>query len=98
MSSTAGELLKWFVEDGAFHLHPDNTHADQYCDIQHLLSLLESLDVKVCSLLIIDQSVLICGVLKISGPIVDTIYNPLHLLLTKAKVAYYQNHPLLFYL
>lgn len=47
MSSTAGELLKWFIEDGAFHLHPENTHTDQYCDVQHLLTLLEPLDAKV---------------------------------------------------
>lgn len=79
MASTAGALLKWFIEDGAgrdysFHLHPEQTHADQYCDIQHLLTLLEPLDV------------------KISGPIVDTIYNPLHMLLAKSK--FKRNSPL----
>lgn len=79
MASAAGTLLKWFIEDGAgkdysFHLHPEQTHADQYCDIQHCLTLLEPIDV------------------KFSGPIVDTIYNPLHMLLAKAKVK--RNSPL----
>jgi hypothetical protein len=79
LAVTAGALLKWFIEDGAgkdfsFHLHTEQTNADQYCDIQHLLQLIEPLDI------------------KLSGPIVNSIYNPLHVLLAKAKVK--RNSPL----
>eukprot|EP01039_Chlorochromonas_danica_P007968 gene7968-8789_t len=79
LAITAGSLLKWFIEDGAgrdysFHLHMEQINAEQYCDIQHLLQLLENLDVKM------------------AGPIVDTIYNPVHVLLTKSKIK--RNSPL----
>jgi hypothetical protein len=79
MASTAGSLLKWFIEDGAgrdhsFHMHAEQTNSDNYCDVQNVLHLLEHLDVKY------------------AGPIVDTIYNPLHVVLAKSKIK--RNSPL----
>lgn len=68
--STAGNLLKWFIEDGAgsengFKLLNDNVNNNNYCDIANLLDFLKTYRV------------------EITGPLVDVIYNPIHVLFTK---------------
>jgi hypothetical protein len=73
LSSTAGGLLRWFIEDGAgpenqFHMQADQLNSTNYCDIQHLYDFLQGVDVRV------------------SGPVVDAIYNPLHVLIAKSKI------------
>jgi len=73
LAETVGELLKWFIEDGAgidysFHLNTEQINREHYCDIQNLLDLFNSLEI------------------ELAGPIVNIIYNPLHVLLTKSKV------------
>jgi hypothetical protein len=52
LAATAGGLLRWFIEDGAgpdnqFHLHTDQLNATVYCDLQQLLDLLQSLDLRI---------------------------------------------------
>lgn len=71
--SAAGNLLKWFIEEGAgsdhpFVIHPDNLNASNYCDTQNLLDLLTSLPANR------------------AGPLVTVVYNPFHLSLTKRKI------------
>lgn len=69
----AGNLVKWFVEEGAgadhpFYVHPDAVNYTTYCDTQNLLELLSAMDASV------------------AGSVVTVLYNPFHLLLTKKKV------------
>lgn len=79
LAQTAGELLRWFIEEGAgpenhFHLHaePLNTaitaQNGPYCDVALLLELLTPLDA------------------RIAGPIVDAIYSPLHVYIARSNV------------
>lgn len=70
--SSAGNLIKWFIEEGAgqdhpFHVLPENLNANNYCDVQNLLELLTGLPANR------------------GGAIVTVVYNPFHLLLTKRK-------------
>lgn len=72
-AGASGNLLKWFIENGAgsdhpFHFHPDSVSSSNYCDTQNLLELLQGLPSQR------------------AGPIVSLVYNPFHLLLTKRKV------------
>ncbi len=73
LASSAGALLRWYIEDGAgpenqFHMHADQVNPSNYCDIQHVYDFLVGVDVRV------------------AGPVVDNIYNPLHVLIAKTKV------------
>ena len=71
-SSSAGTLLKWFIEDGAgvdnsFLMCSEDLNSTNYCDIQRVIDLLTPLSATQ------------------AFPIVDTIYDPLHLLVAKSK-------------
>jgi hypothetical protein len=71
-SSSAGVLLKWFIEDGAgadysFALCFDKLTGSNYCDVQRVIDLFSSLSAEQ------------------AFPIVDIIYDPLHLIVAKSK-------------
>ena len=71
-SSSAGTLLKWFIEDGAgadfsFLLSMDELNSSNYCDVQKVIDLLTALTSEQ------------------AFPIIDIIYDPLHLLAAKTK-------------
>lgn len=72
-ASITGDLLKWYIEDGAgidlgFYLLPDQLNHTNFCDIEQLYQLLLPLDNEK------------------AGPIVDMIYNPLHMLIAKTPM------------
>jgi hypothetical protein len=72
-SSSAGVLLKWFIEDGAgvdyhFNFCAEALSAKNYCDLQRTIEFLQNLSSEQ------------------AYPIVDIIYAPLHLLIAKSKV------------
>jgi len=73
-SSSAGALLKWFIEDGAgvdngfkLGLNAGATKAPEYCDVQKTIELLTSLSSKQ------------------AHPIVENIYTVLHVVVAKTK-------------
>lgn len=71
-SSSAGILLKWFIEDGAgsdysFKLCNEVLANGNYCDVQRIVDLITPLSPEQ------------------AFPIVDIIYDPLHLLVAKSK-------------
>ena len=71
-SSSAGVLLKWFIEDGAgsdysFAFSTEVLKGDKYCDIQRVIDLITPLTSEQ------------------AFPIIDIIYDPLHLLVAKSK-------------
>eukprot|EP00598_Pedospumella_elongata_P016107 CAMPEP_0185011708 /NCGR_PEP_ID=MMETSP1098-20130426/97930_1 /TAXON_ID=89044 /ORGANISM="Spumella elongata, Strain CCAP 955/1" /LENGTH=361 /DNA_ID=CAMNT_0027540749 /DNA_START=24 /DNA_END=1109 /DNA_ORIENTATION=+ len=73
-SSSAGTLLKWYLEEGAgveysFRLSTEELNAGNYCDVQRLIDLITPLTS--------DQAY----------PIIDIVYDPLHLFVAKLKLA-----------
>lgn len=73
-SSSAGTLLKWFIEAGAgvdhsFKLHTGKVSGNSYCDVKRVVDLISPLSSSE------------------AFPIVDLIYAPLHLLVAKANLS-----------
>jgi hypothetical protein len=73
LAVTAGSLLKWFIEDGAGLDYNFHFYSEQV-NASHYCD--------VQNLLNFLNSVEV----SVSGPIVDAIYNPLHVLVTKTKI------------
>jgi len=73
-SSSAGTLLKWYLEEGAgveysFRLSAEVLTAGTYCDVQRLIDIITPLTS--------DQAY----------PIIDIVYDPLHLFVAKLELA-----------
>lgn len=73
LAATAGTLLKWFIEEGAGLDYQFRLYPDQLNSVQYC-------DVQNL------QEFLSALDIRTAGPVVDAIYNPLHVLVAKSKV------------